>query len=442
MVSSGMEALLAGRSHQMPNMTVTDDQGEKEVMTGEDIIEETKQYLHEEWIHTQVSDLPENERGDAAFNILTDIYSKNPNLVNEEWEAALTNAPGALSAAGAMDGESIPPKLKEGFSLYERLSSRNPGLRDSLITAKDKDVYESIRIGQQYMGLSFEKAVGQAYRHQTNQDIEENPSIRARYDEVDTAVANLNGMLDGWGTPKNDSYVSTELRNIGQFIARAGGPTDLKEATKRFKEEHEFINGWAVPVKGMNVPEDFKEIAEQKIRSYVETHEDEGLSAGDVSVFPVGGSGSSGVWALVDNTTANPVGDPLDSQFTLEELQRETAQRRTDAAANALSGPGIERVEVQDGNALKTLFESNSGQAEGSPEEPSEPAGPPKIPDDMDPKTRDAIERFREEGITQIDFDRFLQKARGQGGNGWDMDMSFGVNPTVREKIRKYLPQV
>ena len=537
MVNAGMEALLAGQAHNMPNMVVTKDNGEQELMTGEEVIEETQAYLENEWIHKQVEG-SENP-GEEAFNMLTEIYSKNPNLKNEQWERTLENASGALSAAGALDGGSIPPKLKEGYQLYQRLSSRNPGLRDSMITTKDKDVYEAIRIGEQYMGLSFEDSVASAFKQQVNKDIEENPSIQARYDEVDTAVASLDGWMDGWGSVKNDSYVSTELRKIGRHIARSGGPTGLQEATKRFKEEHTFINGWAVPTQGKNVPNDFKEIAEEKIQRYVDEHPDEGMDAGDIAVFPLGGSGSAGVWTLVDNTTASPLMDRIDSQFTLSQLQREAEAQRRQAAADALPSKteGVDamlskiekqkqRKKIKEGLNLsdeeadaymdrqgnvdgfldgaselvngfltapnlladdnlitqgykklgdgvvdalkeanvthlpqyssmspqqkkklpKTVKDTLDKAVKDSKDEPKPTQI--KLPESLDPNVKAGIEKLRDARITQADFDSFLQSQKGKQnvelGNGTTgpIETSFAVNPTVREQIRRYLPEM
>ena len=536
MINSGMEAFLAGQSHNMPNVTITNDQGELEVMTGEEVIEETQAYLENEWVHNQVEG-SENP-GEDAFNILTEIYSKNPNLKNEQWQRTLENASGALSAAGALDGGSIPPKLKEGFQLYQRLSSRNPGLRDSMISTKDKDVYEAIRIGQEYMGLNFDDSVSTAFKQQVNQDIADNPSIRAQYDEVDAAVAGLDGWLDGWGTVKNDAYVSTELRKIGRHIARSGGPTGLKEATKRFKEEHESINGWVVPTKGKNVPNDFKDIAEEKIQKYVDEHPDEGMSIDDIGIFPVGGSGSAGVWSLVDNSTGSPLIDRVDSQFTLSQLQRESVAARRKLATDALPDGGEkvgelvnelekkkQKDKIQKGLNLTdeeaTSYMDRQGQVDGflegagdlakgfltapnifdgdnlvnkgykklgegvvtalkeanvtnlpqyssmSPQEKKKlpdaiketldkaVADNPedneqvkvKLPSNMNPQVRSGIEKLRDAGITQVDFDQFLQAQKGQQdvelGNGTTgpIETSFAVNPTIREQIRRYLPE-
>lgn len=492
-IEAGLEALKTGQAHQMPNMVVTNDQGEKEIMAGDEIIEEAKTYLHEQWIPQQVAGAENPE--EAAFNLQVDIYSKNPNLVNDQWKSAMENAAGSLSAAAASDGESIPPKLRQGFELYQRLSARNPGLRDSLISEQDKQVYESIRVSQEYMGLDFEQAVTQAYKSQTTQDIDENPSIRARYDEVDRNVAELNGVLDGWGTVKNDSYVSTELRKIGRHIARAGGPTGLEEARKRFKEEHEFINGWAVPTRGQNVPDNFKTLAEEKINEYVEKNPDEGVDAEDISVFPLSGQGTSGVWTLVDNSTGSPLQDRIGSQFTLEQLQREADQKRRNAAEEAAastSGSSLTERSPDQGDideagrwgALGDLLgdskdtaSKDQTQQPGSltPEDMSatpedgkpstdlgtlnadidgsgrvqvnQPTGRAKLPGDLDPKVRDAVQKFRDAGITREDFDSFLDRARGEpvrwagnANNGNPLDTTFAVNPTVREKIRKYLP--
>jgi len=347
MITAGLEAVLNGQAHRMGNMVVTNDQGEQEILEGEDVIKETEQYILNEWADSQVAE--EENPGEAKFNLLMEIYSKNSNLTNDEWKDTLANPSGSLSlAAAAGSEEDIPPKLTEGYNLYKRIKARNPGMLNSLeLSADDKDVYESMRIAETYMGLSTKQAVEQAYKLQSNSDIDENPSIRARYDEVDTAVANLNGFLDGWGKIQNDSYVGTELRKIGRFIARAGGPTGLNEAVKRFKEEHAFVNGWAVPVRGNNVPDNFKQLAEAKIQKYVEDHPDEGLQAEDISVFPISGDGNTGVWSLVDHTTASPLEDRQTSQFTLRDLQNDFEQQRTEALEESVEAANESKDNVR-----------------------------------------------------------------------------------------------
>ncbi|WP_189468411.1 hypothetical protein [Litchfieldella qijiaojingensis] len=443
-VTQGIKALRNGTTHRIQPVAVTDDNGELEMMSKEDQLEAIKTELHNTVIPRYASQFPEEEQGEAAFNYALEIYSKNPNLVNDQWKATLENAPGAVTAAAATDGDEIPTKLKEGYALYNRLRVRNPGLLNGMITEKDRDVYEAIRIGEQYMGLPFERSVSQAHRIATNQDIEDNPSIRARYDEVDAAVESLNGWVDGWGDVKNDSYVSTELRKIGRHIARAGGSTGLDQAVERFKSEHEFINGWAVPTRGQNVPVNFKELAEKKINEYVEKNSDEGMSEDDITVFPLGGSGSSGVWTLVDQTTASPLSDPIGSTFTLDQLMREDQEERDRAAREALREQGHTSTDGLTAEEMNAAPEDGEEAVDLGHFDSSTPA---RLPTNLDPKMRQGIETLRDAGITQSDFDRFLEENRreptqwaGLLGNGKSLNAPFATNPTVRETIRQYLP--
>jgi hypothetical protein len=114
--------------------------------------------------------------------------------------------------------------------------------------------------------------------------------------------------------------------------------------------------------------------------------------------------------------------DRIDSQFTLSQLQREAVDARRTKAGEALEAVVEEPVE------------SKTTQI--------------KLPESLDPNVKAGIEKLRDAGITQIDFDAFLQSQKGQQnvelGNGTTgpIETSFAVNPTVREQIRRYLPEM
>jgi hypothetical protein len=247
-----------------------------------------------------------------------------------------------------------------------------------------------------------------------------------------------------------------------------------------------------VLTRGQNVPVNFKGLAEDRINQYADDHqaelEEKGLVAEDLTIFPMGGQGSTGAWAIVDATSANPMGDTLSSQFTMSEMQRTAEDNRVRRAAEAAERgrkgipnesmeadpndprlQGLEEGYSPDGNSGGG-FNTNAARdrllnPDGRTEEPEEesvmdidmsnaqriPASDPrpedlpatervteenaKLPDNEDPGVKKAVQAAREAGLTKPQFDQYV-KGIAQDGAG----DALIFNPRLRERIRYYLP--
>ena len=493
-ITDTLAAMQGGTVHRLDSVATTVDidtdtgEVEREMLSPEDRIAQAEEVLQSRVIPDYAAQFPEEEQGMRAFQYEVGIYANNPEMENTGWKRTLEGVQSALTAAGN-SGE-VPPKIKDGYTLYKNLKATAPGMLDSLITDQEKDTYEALRLSEQYMGLELDQAVQQAYQIQQNAD-GDNKFASTQYQEMEQAINSLDGTLDGWGTPKNDGYVTAELGALARHQAMAGGTSSVDSVVERFKEEHDYINGWAVTTRGQNVPVDFKGLAEERINQYAADHQDEledkGLEASDLTIFPMGGQGSTGAWAIVDATSATPMGDMISSQFTMSDLKRSADEARermaAESAERARRGVPNAKMEADpDDPRLQGLEEAyengNSGGAfdinaardrllnpDGQTEEPEEesvmdidmsgathiPSSDPrpedlpaferidganaKLPDSEDPGVRQAVETAREANMTKAQFDQYVKGiAQDEAGNG----MIF--NPRLRERIRYYLP--
>jgi hypothetical protein len=494
-VTDTLTAMRDGTTHRLDSVAMTTDidpetgEVEREMLSPEDRIEAAEEVLQNRVIPEYASQFPEEEQGMRAFQYEVGIYANNPRMENKQWKRTLEGVQSALTSAGN-SGE-VSPKIRDGYTLYKNLKSTAPGMLDSLITDKEKDTYEALRLSEQYMGLELDQAVQQAYQIQQNAN-GDNKFTSTQYQEMEQAINSLNGMLDGWGTPKNDGYVTGELSALARHQSLAGGTSSVDSVVDRFKEEHDYINGWAVSTRGQNVPVNFKGLAEDRINQYADDHqaelEEKGLVAEDLTIFPMGGQGSTGAWAIVDATSANPMGDTLSSQFTMSEMQRTAEDNRVRRAAEAAERgrkgipnesmeadpndprlQGLEEGYSPDGNSGGG-FDTNAARdrllnPDGRTEEPEEesvmdidmsnaqrlPASDPrpedlpatervteenaKLPDNEDPGVKKAVQAAHEAGLTKPQFDQYV-KGIAQDGAG----NALIFNPRLRERIRYYLP--
>lgn len=493
-ITDTLAAMRNGTVHRLDSVAMTTDynadtgEWEYEMLSPEDRVAQAEEVLQTRMIPEYASQFPEEEQGMRAFQYEVGIYANNPEMENSKWKRTLEGVQSALTAAGN-SGE-VPPKIRDGYTLYKNLKATAPGMLDTLITDKEKDTYEALRISEQYMGLELDQAVQQAYQIQHNSD-GDNKFASTQYQEMEHAINSLDGTLDGWGKPNNDGYVTAELSALARHQAMAGGSSSVDSVVERFKEEHDFINGWAVSTRGQNVPVNFKALAEERINQYATDHQEElaekGIEAEDLTIFPMGGQGSTGAWAIVDATSATPMSDMISSQFTMSELKRMSDEKREQAAAESTDRArrGVPNAKMEanpDDPRLQGLEdrykENDSGGAfntneardrllnpDGRTEQPEEesvmdidmsgatriPASSPrpedlpaqerevganaKLPDNEDPGVKRAVEIAREANMTKSQFDEYVRGiAKDGAGNG----MIF--NPRLRERIRYYLP--
>lgn len=456
-----LQAIRSGSLHNLESRPVLkdyDDDGTPvyEMLSREDQLAAANEYIQKRAIPQYAEQFPEEERGRQAFLYELGIYANNPELENEHWKRTLSNVSASFTAQAAT-GE-VPPKIAEGYALYKNLKSAAPGMLDTLMSESDKDTYEALWYAEQYEGLELDQAVQKVYQIRQMDD-DDNRFTSPQYLEMENAVQSLDGFVDGWGTPKNEGYVTSELNNLLRNQTRAGGSADIDTIVSRFKDEHQYINGWAVTTRGMNVPTNFKELAEEKIRAYAEEHADEleekGLEADDLTIFPMGGMGSTGAWAIVDGTSANPMNSQIDSQFTLSELRREIQEKREQRAkdeaeeANASPLQGIRRrllnQPTNESQADQDVWDIDLSEAQQIPESPvpweDRPAVMPEnarveLPSTEDPQVKRAVELARDMGMTKQAFDQYVREAVRDPRSGQGLIFS----PVLRERIRSYLP--
>ncbi len=471
---------------------------EWEMLSPEDRMEMADEVIQNRVLPEYAEQFEEDERGYQTFLYELGLYGNNPDMENEKWKSTMANVGSALTSQAA-SGE-VPPKIESAYALFKNLKTSAPGmLNSSLISERDKDVLEALWYHEQYLDEELDQAVNSVYRMQHTDD--DNRFASVQFQEMEQAVNSLDGFIDGWGDSKNDGYVTAEMNRLVRNQWRRGGNSDVTSVTEIFKQEHAWINGHAVPKRGQNVPTDFEELGHARILKYANDHpeemEERGIDASDLTLYPMGGRGSTGGWAIIQNGSASPMNDMLGSQFTIGDLQRDA----DDALAEYLQ-EGVRRAndpgaEVRDNDprtqGLRESYEEgNSGgafdtneardrlmnpQGESQQEQPAEqseegdvwdievnesdrvsasevpmedrPAQQDgsniklsdiKLPDIENEQVKQAVKAaltaVRGEGMTKRQFDQYVKSHMGtdQPGNG------LIFNPRLRERIRYYLP--
>ncbi|WP_159600857.1 hypothetical protein [Starkeya nomas] len=114
---------------------------------------------------------------------------------------------------------------------------------------------------------------------------------------------------NGVGAITMTDDVARKLEQWGEFYVRLGkSPDDAVELAKeRIQAGHTIVNGNPVPTTDRAVPENFRAIAEHKLKQWADTYGVRyGYEAGDLTVEPAG-DGQQGVWTIIRAHGDGPV---------------------------------------------------------------------------------------------------------------------------------------
>lgn len=262
----------------------------------------------------------------AAIRMNEDAKWLSDNGVTfDQWEKLLNNS---LSAANAMSVtgkvENIPASVQAGTALYMNLYAQNPTLLDDHV--KDPrawEFYEAYRISKQYGGLDDQQALTTAVQYMRDPTAFDSPLLKQTYETIDNAVGSLGGWFSKLGTFKNDNYARMEVNRLAKFYAMQGlgSQAAVDEAKKNFEDRHINVNGWLVNVghRGIGNHDDFKNLAEEKLRRFAETVGPKyDLELFDIGIRPLN-NGVGGF--LIVRPNGMPAGSIKDSVFTMRDLE-------------------------------------------------------------------------------------------------------------------------
>lgn len=237
------------------------------------------QYLYEE--SPRIAKV-NRETPEQTFDRELGIFETN-GLENPRWKSALESGAYAVSTAAlAQSPEDLPPALLTGYATYQQLQVKNPQLlKRHLSDPTAKDIYETARIGEKYLGLDLQQSMYAAVEYVRNPEMEDSPVNRPRFTELQRKTDEL-ADISGWSEAKNWSKISSELNRTAKFYVSRGLSVDaaLTEAQERFKENFTPINGWYTytgDTQIQNVPQtlstagatarSFQELAEERIEA-------------------------------------------------------------------------------------------------------------------------------------------------------------------------------
>lgn len=474
------QSLNEGTFQSMPNMTVYDENGKEKTWDFNDLEDKAIESYFGPGGRSERIAQRNNETDSQRFDRELDIASRN-NIIPPQWKREINSGATAANIGAILDGKELPSNLKRGYELYQQMRSKAPSMLESVVSSSDTmDFYESMRVAQEYGGQDTERAAQAAYLMNQDDYVKNNPSVQARYDQIDNAVNSVDikkGFFSDTtgGDVSNSMSINAELRRAARFYSvRSGLSVEdaMEEAKSRVQSNYTVINNRAVKIGGINTPSGFPDMVKDRIQRYAGNHQqelsDRGLGADDISVQAVS-RGSTGVWQLVESETGMPLDSRVDGQFTGRDLVADIKARKDKAAADVARGQrekehhqggGTDYQNVGQFGFNSSSLEQPRQQEDSSGLSPQEmqaeaPAGaqaerkPLPVPNEGQESDEfiNAVSQMKKAGITQSDLDDFLRRHEGDpvrwagtANNGNPLDTTFAMNPTVREKLRKYLP--
>lgn len=290
---------------------------------------------------------------DEAFAMQVDAFTGN-NLVQPVWKSVLTAAPVAATQFNLSGGD-IPPALQDGVDLYMRLHAANPALLDKHISdANTRDFFESYRVATQIGQMAPEQAMQTAMMMASDPSKFQSTAVQQRFDQIDSRVQDVTvGGFMGWfgSAPSNAGFVANEIGRLGKFYAQNGMGADaaLDEAKKRFLATHTPVNGNYIYTADKNLPENFGELAESAIKTYVaDFGEAEGVEASDLTIRPAANGNG---WVIVHSVGQYPVENSERANINTRTLFEMEADRRLKLRDGIVTDQNT-RQERQDARAL------------------------------------------------------------------------------------------
>lgn len=246
----------------------------------------------------------------------------------DKWETILSTGYQNVTASSVAGNDTA--LFQQSFGLYERLHATAPSLAGKLVKDKSAiDLYETVRVAKQDMGLTAEQAAIAASAVMHDPTKMQEVSARYRQDQVLAAVSNV----------KNKGEIAGEMEKMVKVFVGLGMAPDkaISRAKERIDQTYTKVNGRLLYTADRDIPPDFAELAEDYLSAYAESlPPDEALDGDDLSLMAP--TSAKGVFVIVDAATGIPVAN--NPYITVTQLNavravRDTAERERAAAQAA-----------------------------------------------------------------------------------------------------------
>lgn len=257
-------------------------------------------------------------------------FSQN-GVKHPQWEQVLKSGYMASGLSSATDPNVRPPGLKEGWETYQWINAQNPQYLGTMLSSREVDYYEAIRIGMETHG-DLDRAFLDAQYATNDVDGKTSKHRAARDQDIQSKVSGMTWI----SKISNSGEIQDEVKRLGDFYARLGISTDeaINQARKTIEKTHTWINGSLIRTNDANVPANFGPLVEEVMADYAAKHgAEEGVEAGDLTIREQ----SPGVWRIVDKATRRPVWNIEDGAITLARLGRWVDQKATQKAEDLSS---------------------------------------------------------------------------------------------------------
>lgn len=311
-ISASADLLRRGQGWALQDVTVTDPYtGSNRTFTAADLIESAATEEINVLMAREVP-LPQIAQRMAEWGV---DYTYTP------FENALSSGYLSLTEAVASAGDggdvTIPEPASAAYSMWKGMANQ-PRLRDRHI--KNEEAGNIFRDAEalEMLGLNPEEALmrSASIDRKSGRDSLSSSVDRNRFESaVNQAVSG------GWfrNNAVNASQVSRWIeRSVRVQMDLGIGMSDaVKNATERFKESHEVINGVAVNIRDNFIPPNFSETSRAVLEDFAEVT---GEDMGDLTLYP--SFEGSDHWIVVYRDSFLPVGaDEHAGRYHISELQ-------------------------------------------------------------------------------------------------------------------------
>jgi hypothetical protein len=310
---------------------IIDDRGNQKVFTQAEINERAAQRIIER--DQQIFGRSDTDPK-MSFNRLVDQFTRNPGMKHPQW--AETLGAGSRAVFTVVEGQSIPPILKESVDLYRQIKARSPNHLSVYTSGNDRTFFETadmlLSTGV-YDNDEQGKAAAITMAVRATADPDKTASVWSRYSSTEVKAA-LDSARAFWTTSQNiyGSDLANDFMEETEKLARVFsastnmGPTQAIEAAReRVQANYRTIRGGAVRVNPGAVPGNFDDLVETYLTEYAAKH---GYEDEDVAI--VSAPNTDNIWQItVDGVIADidpylSVNDifSVEQRLRAEELER------------------------------------------------------------------------------------------------------------------------
>jgi len=337
------QALDLGDKQQLPwvkDQTILDRNGKPKVVTAKEQREGAVAAMieRERWLVSR-DQSPNAE--DKSLKRQAEWLARNGEK-HPEWEGILKG--GAMAGMTVMQGDTLPPVMKQGYELYTKLAGIAPNLAHKMTDDTSREFYEVARVLNQYGQKDPERALMTAIQY--NRDPSKFDSLTARQSQQKLnetlekmGAGGVFGMVGGGDLAgaQNLEVASVPMQKLARIFVTAGGLSAekaLEEAAKVTARNFTVVNGNAVYTADRSIPPNFPKLATQRIEEFAtQTATKYGHDKDGLTIRPL--PNQPNAWIIVDKATQLPVSFGSDGIVTMDDLARIDAANRAKAEAEA-----------------------------------------------------------------------------------------------------------